>query len=151
MIFVDADACPVLKEIITVAGRCDLELCVVSNYCHQHDWGAGVKTITVDKSPEAVDIAIMNHARDGDIVVTQDYGLACMLMGKRVRSISPRGRLFHEGNIDVLMQKRHLARIERKRGHRTKGPRPFTSEDRKSFTRTLEKMIKEIPEGEDKS
>ena len=140
-ILVDADACPVIQEIITLASERDWEVCLVSNICHEYSPGEKVKVMTVDKSPQAADLALYNYSRPGDVVVTQDYGLACMVLPKGVGAISPRGKIFTEDNIEGLMNLRHIARKERKRGNLKGGPPPFSEKDRKRFLRNLLKLI----------
>ena len=145
---IDADACPVVKETLEFAREKKLVVYLVSNFNHEYFPTKDVKTITVDQSPEAADLALVNHSLTGDIVVTQDYGLACMLLGKRVKVISPRGRIFTNQNIESLMESRHLARKERKRRlGRGKGPSPFTQKDSLRFLRNLEKLLS--PHSED--
>jgi uncharacterized protein YaiI (UPF0178 family) len=140
-ILVDADACPVIPEINDVAGEFAVPVTLVSNYCHDMEQYEGVTIVIVDKEADAVDLAVANLTVRGDIVVTQDYGLAALALGKGASAISPRGRIFGEHNIEGLLHKRHISRKQRKRGIRTRGPKPMTIEDRKTFARNLHSLI----------
>ncbi len=140
-ILVDADACPVIPEIISVAQERDIDVLLVANFCHEYAPTGGVKVITVDKTPDAADIALMNNSRPGDIVVTQDYGVACMVLGKNARAISPRGKIFTDQNITGLMEQRHISRKQRQRGNRTRGPKPFSVKDHTRFSKNLKKLL----------
>ena len=140
-ILVDADACPVIPEINDVAREFAIPVTLVSNYCHNMGQYEGVKIVIVDKEADAVDLAVANLTLRGDIVVTQDYGLAALALGKGASAISPRGRIFGDHNIEGLLHKRHISRKQRKRGIRTRGPKRMTIEDRKTFTRNLHSLI----------
>ena len=145
-ILVDADACPVIPEIIDVAREFTIPVTLVSNYCHDMEQYEGVASVvTVDKEADAVDLAVANLTVSGDIVVTQDYGLAALALGKRANAISPRGRIFSEHNIEYLLHKRHISREQRKRGIRTRGPKRMTVEDRRNFIRNLRSLIQVTP------
>jgi uncharacterized protein YaiI (UPF0178 family) len=85
--------------------------------------------------------------KKNDVVVTQDIGLASLLLGKKMIVISPRGRQFLEENIDLALNMRYISAKERRKGHHSKGPSPFTDEDRRNFTHTLEKILSNL-EGE---
>ena len=140
-ILVDADACPVIPEIIDVACEFAIPVILVSNYCHDMQRYENVTIVIVDKEADAVDIAVANIAKHGDIVVTQDYGLAALALGKGANAICPRGRIFDEHNIEGLLHKRHISRKQRKRGIRTRGPKPMTIEDRRKFVHNFRSLI----------
>lgn len=140
-ILVDADACPVIPEIIDVACEFAVPVTLVSNYCHDMQHYSGVLIVTVDKEADAVDLAVANRTESDDIVVTQDYGLAALVLGKGASAISPRGLVFGEHNIENLLHKRHISRQQRKRGFRTRGPKRMTAEDRKRFVRNFRSLI----------
>ena len=104
-----------------------------------------VEIVRVDDERDAVDIAIANRAAAGDIVVTQDYGLAAMVLGKGARALSPRGRVYDNGNIESLLAARHHAqkarRARRTAGERIKGPPRLRQADRERFRRTLVRLM----------
>lgn len=140
-IYVDADACPFKDVIIAVAAERGVGVTMVSNYCHEIAGGDFVESITVDKEPDAVDYAIANRVAPGDVVVTQDYGLAALVLGKGARALSPRGLIYDSGNIESLLAERHFAQKRRRAGKRTKGPAKLESADRERFRDSLEKSL----------
>jgi uncharacterized protein YaiI (UPF0178 family) len=141
-LLVDADACPVIDEIINLARKWRIMVYLISNISHVFHPGKCVRIITVDNSPEAADLALMNFSQTGDVAITQDYGLACMLLGKKVKVISPRGKFFTEKNIDNLMEHRHITRKERRRGRlKHGGPPPYTEKDKIKLLKNLEKLL----------
>ena len=142
-VFVDADACPV-KEIIYYEARDrGIHVVMIVSMAHNIESLNGMDVIRVDSAFQSVDIAIVNKANEGDVVVTSDYGLAALVLGKGAIAISPSGRLFSDHNIDTLLEKRHTAHKQRKRGRRVKGPRPRKKEDDESFRKALVRLMEE--------
>ncbi len=95
--------------------------------------------IQVSKAPDAADLALFNRTEAGDIVVTHDYGVACMVLGKKAYAISFNGKWFTDKNIDVLMFERHVAAKQRRNGIHSCSMKKRTKEDdlrfKESFTR----------------
>lgn len=145
-LFVDADSCPVVRESINVCESLGGEIYLVSNFCHEYFADKGINVVTVDKSPEATDLAIFNRSRAGDVAVTQDLGMACMLLGKKVKVISPRGKIYAECDMNQLMEFRHLLKKERRKSKTGPKLKPFTEADRKKFLRNLMKLISQDAE-----
>lgn len=137
-VLVDADACPVKEQILEVCARRSVEVFMFASHAHEVTGGTVMK---VESSPQAVDIALFNEARAGDVVVTGDYGLACMVLGRGALALSFRGQEFHEGNIDGLMASRHAAAKARRAGGRTRGPRALTWSDRQTFAAALDRLL----------
>jgi len=98
----------------------------------------------VDNEKESVDLFILNHTRKGDVVVTQDIGLASMLLSKSVHVLSPRGTLFQNQQIDLALHSRYLSQRARRAGHYTKGPKPFTAQDRIRFIHSFEEILSKL-------
>jgi uncharacterized protein YaiI (UPF0178 family) len=142
-ILVDAEACPVKSETIALAAQFAVPVVLVSNSHHEMPEIPGVETIVVDDHPDEADMKIVNLAASGDVVVTQDYPLASMALGKGARALSPRGKPYTEDNIIPLLESRHRARERRKAGKRTKGPKPFSPADRERFRRALSDLLSE--------
>lgn len=143
-IFIDADASPVQKEVIEVAEAFTLEVVIVKSYAHfsadilpDH-----VEVIYVDSTKEAADLAIFERAEINDIIITQDYGLASLCLGKGCHVIHHKGFLFTEKNIDRLLDSRHMHAKMRRAGMKTKGPSPYTKDEKSKFIALLEKTIK---------
>ncbi|MBA9085190.1 hypothetical protein FHR92_001654 [Fontibacillus solani] len=145
-IVVDGDSCPVKTEIVEIAGRFGVQVLMVSSYDHLLKQSEGVATIQVDRSQQSADLYIANHIVKNDIVVTQDYGLAALAIAKSCSALSPRGELFHPGNIDYLLERRHYHAKARRGGRYFKGPKPFTDEDRSNFKDILTKLLQHLQE-----
>lgn len=132
-IFVDADACPVKEEIVKIAREKEIDVTFIVSTAGYFERGWDVEKIMVDSLPQAVDIAIINRLEAGDIVVTQDYGLALLVLGKRGKAISPRGYIFTNDNIDRCLLRRQMNTEARKAGIRRKGPKKRSGKDREQF------------------
>lgn len=146
-IYVDADACPVVgiveklarKYEIPVTLLCDTNHVLESSYSEVKIIGAGA---------DAVDYALIGLCHKGDIVVTQDYGVAAMALGKGAYAIHQSGKWYTEENIDRMLMERHLAKKARrakKRNH-LKGPKKRRSEDDEQFETSFEMLIQKILE-----
>ncbi|MBO4836090.1 MAG: YaiI/YqxD family protein [Clostridia bacterium] len=142
-IYIDADACPVTRIAEEIAERYGIPVTLLCDTSHvlSSDYGT-IKVIGA--GADAVDIALINLCRKGDIVITQDYGLAALALGKGALAIHQSGRQFTDGNIDGLLMDRHLAGKARRSGrHPVKGPTKRTAEDDRRFAESLEGMIRE--------
>lgn len=139
--YVDADSCPVKEEILTYRFRNDIKLVFVMSYAHSMQLPDEVGQVMVDSDKEAVDLYILNHIHHGDVCVTQDHALASLLLRKQVQVISPRGLEYNEQTIEQLLDVRYISAQKRRRGIRTKGPKPFTGEDRERFVQILKKIL----------
>lgn len=134
-IYVDADACPVKEIIIEEATFREYPVFLVTSISHfsLQDDPPGVKTIYVDTGKEEADYRIMRLVQKGDIVITQDYGLASLALAKGCKVMHHKGFMYTNKNIDSLLQTRYLSAQARKAGKRTKGPKAFTKEDKEVF------------------
>jgi uncharacterized protein len=140
-IFVDADSCPVKKEIVEIASNYPVQLVFVASYAHMMNESQAGKWVFVDCEKEAADLYLMNHTKKGDLAVTQDIGLASTLLAKGVYVLSPRGIQFEEKDIQTALELRHLTAKARRRGEYGKGPRKFTEEDRLRFEKEFTKAL----------
>jgi uncharacterized protein len=140
-ILVDADSCPVKEEIVEIANQFSIKILFVASYNHMKNNSMQVEWKYVDIGKEAADLYIMNHTRKGDIVITQDIGLASTLLPKGVHVLSVRGILFEEKDIQTALDFRYLKAKARKQGDYGKGPKPFTAEDRVRFVNQLTKIL----------
>lgn len=119
-ILVDADACPVKGIIEEVAIEYRIPVLMFIDTSHILS-SAYSEVIMVSKAPDAVDFALINRTVKGDIVVTQDYGVAAMALGKGAYAIHQSGRVFTEDNIDLMLMERHIAKKGRRAGERIGG------------------------------
>lgn len=141
-IYVDADACPVVgiveklakKYGIPVTLLCDTNHVLDSDYSEVKVIGAGA---------DSVDYALIGICRRGDIVVTQDYGVAAMALGKGAYAIHQFGKWYTDENIDRMLMERHLAKKARRASGKNhlKGPKKRNREDDEHFEQSFERMI----------
>jgi uncharacterized protein YaiI (UPF0178 family) len=143
-IIVDADACPVKAEIVKAAREYGAEVLMVASFDHRLSEMEGVRIVQVDRSDQSVDLYIANHIRAKDILVTQDFGLAAIGLGKGAIGLSNRGQTYTNQTIDFLLERRHESAKQRRNGKHSKGPKPFTEEDRKFFLQSLTKVLSSL-------
>ena len=95
---------------------------------------------------DAVDFALVGLCRKGDLVVTQDYGVAAMVLGKGAYGIHQSGKWYTDENIDRMLMERHISKKVRrsKSRHHLKGPARRTAEDDTRFEKSLEQLIQKI-------
>ena len=144
-ILIDADACPVVRIAERVAKAhgvpvtllCDTNHVLSSDYSEIRIIGAGA---------DAVDFALINLCRRGDIVVTQDYGVAALALGKGAYAIHQSGGQYTQDNIDQMLMERHLARKARmgKGKHHLKGPKKRTKEEDEAFEAAFERLLQSL-------
>lgn len=139
-ILVDADACPVKSIIVRVARERDIPVTMFTDTAHVIDDGYS-KVITVDTQADSVDFALMGVLRREDIVVTQDYGLAAMVLGKGARALNQNGLVYTDENMDRLLMERHLSAKARRGGKRTKGPAKRSTEDNDRFEEAFRQLF----------
>jgi len=145
-ILIDADASPVKNEVIELARDYQLTVTLVSSIAHYSDdvYPDFVDTVYVEKGAEQADYKIVALTEPGDIIVTQDYGLASLLLPKGCYVVHHKGYEYTSDNIDALLQSRYLSALQRQSGQRTKGPRPFTDADRKQFKAFFEEFLQNL-------
>jgi len=139
-ILVDADACPVKDIIVRLAKQRNLPVTMLIDTSHQLNDGYST-VITVDKQADSVDFKLMGLLTADDIVVTQDYGLAAMVLGKGAQAVNQNGLVFTNENIDKLLMERHIGAKVRRGGGRTKGPAKRTKEDNEKFEAIFVKLL----------
>ncbi|ULG72479.1 YaiI/YqxD family protein [Macrococcus brunensis] len=142
-ILVDADACPVIAEIIELADNHQLNVILVRNFNHytSKHYPDFVSVQYVDDGADSADYKIVALTRPGDIVITQDYGLASLLLNKKAIILHHNGKLYTKDNIDQLLTIRHTSLQMRRAGIRTKGPKALSPADKAYFKEQLEKTI----------
>ena len=141
-IYVDADACPVVGIVEKIAEKynvpvillCDTNHVLASEYSEVIMVGAGA---------DAVDYKLISLCHRGDIVVSQDYGVAAMALGKGAYAIHQSGKWYTNDNIDQMLMERHLSKKARRSSRKchVKGPKKRTEEDDERFAQSFEKMI----------
>lgn len=139
-ILIDGDGCPVVDNTIKIAKLYHIECIILCDTSHIIE-KSGVKTLTISKGADSVDFALVNIVNKGDVVVTQDYGVASMCLAKGAFSINQNGMEYTSDNIDSLLNARHLAKKIRKSGKHLKGPGKRKKEQDEMFERNLIKII----------
>jgi uncharacterized protein YaiI (UPF0178 family) len=139
-ILIDADGCPVVNEALRVAKRFGVECILLCDTSHEYE-REGARTMVFSQGTDSVDFGLVNIVRPGDIVITQDYGLAAMCLARSARVLDQNGMEYTAANIGGLLEARHVARKARRGGGRLKGPSKRTQEQDRAFLRTLVRML----------
>lgn len=135
-ILIDADGCPVTKLAVKLATERGISAIIVCDTSHEFSID-GAETITVSKGADSADFALVNKAENGDIIITQDYGLAAMALAKRANVITQNGLIINNFNIDSLLYSRHMAKKAQRSGKHLKGPSKRTKDQDEAFEKTL--------------
>lgn len=146
-IIVDADACPktALRICLQVGGEFSIPVWTVASFNHNITSHRQFHHhIVVGDSQQETDIRIANHTKKGDVVVTQDWGLAALALGKDAAAISPSGRIFRKDDIEFLLEEREIKARLRRSGKKTKGPRRRTKEMDKRFEKKLRQLLNSL-------
>ena len=136
----DGDACPGISIIQNIAEEYKIELLL---YCDIHhfimlDYG---EVKVVDTGFQSVDMYVVNNCKNKDIVITQDYGVAAICLGKNAKVINPKGYVYNNENIDRLLEERHISQKIRRAGGRTSNPKKRVVEDDIRLEKNLKKLI----------
>ena len=141
-IFVDADACPVIDIVEDIATKYNIPVTLLcdTNHVLTSDYS---EVIVVGAGADAVDYKLISICHRGDIVVTQDYGVAAMALGKGAFAIHQSGKWYTNDNIDQMLMERHLNQKARRSSHKNhlKGPKKRTGEDDERFAQSFEKLV----------
>ena len=142
-IFVDADACPVIDIVEDIATKYNIPVTLLcdTNHVLTSDYS---EVVVVGAGADAVDYKLISICHRGDIVVTQDYGVAAMALGKGAFAIHQSGKWYTNENIDQMLMERHLNKKARRASSRNhiKGPRKRTEEDDQRFAESFEKLLR---------
>lgn len=139
-ILIDADGCPVVDIAVSIAKDTKTECLILCDTSHVFE-KEGATTLTFSKGTDSVDFALVNLVKPGDIVITQDYGLAAMCLARLAMPINQDGMEYTDGNIDALLLARHTAKKIRNAGGRLKGPAKRSENQNRSFENKLTKLL----------
>jgi uncharacterized protein YaiI (UPF0178 family) len=145
-ILVDADACPVKEIIEEIALQLGIPVIMLIDTSHilHSDYS---EIVSVSQAPDAVDFALINRTNKGDIVVTQDYGVGAMALGKGAYAIHPSGRSYTNYNIDIMLMERDIAKKRRRAGERVgKRAKKRTPVQDKQFADAFYKLCRKAKE-----
>ena len=142
-IIIDGDACPGISIIEKVAITRNIP---VKLYCDIHHFIQSdyIDVKIVDSGFQSVDMYVMNEAKSGDIVVSQDYGVAAICLSRKAGVINPKGYIYNEDNIQRLLEERHISQKIRRAGGRTSNPKKRSKEDDERLSSNLEKVILQV-------
>ena len=138
-IFIDADGCPVTDIAVRLAVKHSVPCTIICDTAHSI-YREGAETIIVDKGADSADFRLVNLVTDGDIAITQDYGLAAMCLSKRAVVINQDGKQYTEENISGLLSFRAVSAKIRRSGGRTKGRPKRTAQQDKDFENALNEI-----------
>ena len=140
-LLIDADACPVVDIALRLCKQyavpC-LLLCDTAHILHRE----GAETLVFDQGADSVDLALANRAKPGDLVITQDYGLAALCLARGARVMHQDGWEYTEYNIQALLFQRSESRRYRAGGGRVKGPSKRTRQQDQAFAAALDAYLK---------
>lgn len=141
-ILVDADACPVVEITERIAKKCGVPVVLLCDTNHVFQ-SAYSEVKIIGAGADAVDFALVGMCQRGDVVVTQDYGVAAMILGKGAYGIHQSGKWYTNENIDQMLMERHLAKKARRANSKNhlKGPSKRTGKDDEHFALSLEQLI----------
>lgn len=145
-ILIDADGCPVVDIAVRLCKTYKTECLILCDTAHQM-LRDGATTLTFDKGSDSVDFALVNRVDTGDIVITQDYGLASMCLAKKAIVLHQDGWEYTQYNIDALLFQRHESKRYRAAGGRIKGPAKRTPAQNTAFAQKLEQLLQQTDHG----
>ena len=133
---IDADGCPVVALAVKTAEKYGVRCVLVCDTAHTFS-NVPAEIITVSQGADSADFRIVNLLDAGDIVVTQDYGLAAMCLAKKATALNQNGLIYSEKNMDELLLSRHIHKKVRRAGGRMKGPKKRTKQQDEAFEKAL--------------
>lgn len=142
-VLIDADGCPVINLTLKICDKFNIKPIIMCDTSHIIEI-EGIEVIVIAKGLDAVDFALLNKVEKNDIVVTQDYGLAAMVLSKGGYPINQNGMIYTVDNIDKLLFTRHISKKARNAGYRLKGPKKRCKDDDILFEKNLIQLINEI-------
>lgn len=145
-VLIDADGCPVTDIAIRLCKQFQFPCILLCDTAHEFR-REGVQTLVFDKGADSVDFALVNRVQSGDLVITQDYGLASMCLAKGSRVLHQDGWEYTQNNIDALLLVRHESRKHRASGGRFKGPKKRTDLQDRTFETALRSLLQTSVQG----
>ena len=142
-IFIDADGCPVREIAVNTAQKHNIPVTIIADTCHIIT-ESRCEVITVDKQSDSADYAIINRMSHGDICITQDYGLAAMVLGKSCYAVHQNGFLYTSENIDRMLFERHISNKLRKSGKYSSKHKKRTAEDDARFEKFFDAFLSKV-------
>ena len=145
-VLIDADGSPVVDITVKLCTQARIPCLILCDTAHEI-YRSGAETLVFDKGADSVDYALANRVLSGDIVITQDYGLASMCLAKKASVLHHDGWQYTQDNIDALLLVRHNTRKYRVTGGRIKGPKKRSPEQNIKFEKALEQILQNSVQG----
>ena len=145
-ILIDADGCPVVDIAIRLGRQYGIPCLILCDTAHEFH-RSGAETTVFDKGTDSVDFSLVSRVSPGDLVITQDYGLASMCLAKSARILHQDGWEYTIDNIDALLLVRHESRKHRASGGRMKGQKKRTQAQNEAFERALRNLLQTSVQG----
>lgn len=146
LIWIDADACPVVVRDITIkaAIRLKVKIVFVANKKILLPVSDLIEQVVVTEGPDKADEYIIENARPGDLVVSQDIPLSYSLVKAKIVVIDPRGRVHTEDNISERLATRDLLQELRDIGDVKGGPQAFGSKEKQAFAASFDRELSKL-------
>ena len=145
-VLIDADGCPVTGIAVALCRKHAIPCLILCDTAHEFHLD-GAETLVFDKGADSVDYALVNRIDNGDIVITQDYGLASMCLSRKAKVLHQDGWFYTQDNIDALLLVRHTSRKIRAGGGRMKGQKKRSKEQDLTFQKTLDVLLQTAVHG----
>ena len=139
-ILIDADGCPVVDLTLQTAAKYNVPVLILCDTAHQIQ-RVGAQTMTFEKGADSVDFALVNRVCLGDLVITQDYGLASMCLARRARVLNQNGLEYTPENIDGLLFRCHKNKKLLRAGKHPNGASKRTKEQDITYRNALERIL----------
>ncbi len=143
-VLIDADACPVWRRAVKICLEKEIEYILVTDTSHQFKEEFNV--IYVDGGSDSADYKIVALTCKDDIVITQDYGLATLVLSKNGHAINQNGMIYNDKNIMGLLESRAFNAKMRKHKTHLKGPKKRTEDQNVSFEESFLNLINKVLE-----
>ena len=141
-ILIDGDGCPVVKLTLELAQKYAIPCTILCDTSHifRDDYA---EVIVCDKGADSVDYKLVNLVQAGDVVVTQDYGLAAMALSRKAIPVHQDGFRYTDDNIGGLLEARAFSGKVRRAGGRLKGQKKRTAGQDRAFVDCLRQILEE--------
>ncbi|MCD7839760.1 MAG: DUF188 domain-containing protein [Erysipelotrichaceae bacterium] len=142
-LLVDGDGCPDVAQMKDLAKKYDIPMIVYIDYAHQlnDDY---FQTVYCEVGNDSVDMKLFNDSQKDDLVITQDYGLASLLISKNIQVMHISGKTLDKDNIDFYINSRYQSAKQRHSHEKThlKGPKKRTAQTTNNFIANLNRKLK---------
>lgn len=145
-ILIDADGCPVIDIILRLGTQFQVPCLILCDTAHELH-RSGAETLVFDKGADSVDFSLVRRVCPGDIVITQDYGLASMCLSRNARILHQDGWEYTADNMDALLLVRHESRKYRASGGRMKGQKKRSQSQNDAFEKALRSLLQTSVQG----